>query len=117
MRFSELDPTWIERAGRVVGVRFVCPMYAGAGPHHSAHAICVLFANPPDGGAPWPADAQCPGDNDGKRWTRAGETFADLSLSPSIDCTTAARCLQAEHSKCPHTYCWHGHITSGQVRP
>lgn len=58
--------------------------------------LAIFFANPIDGKAPTD-------DRDAEHlWTRTGETFETLSLSPSIDA-----------SKYGH---WHGRITNGEIR-
>jgi hypothetical protein len=115
-RLVDLDAEWIKRAGRAVGVRFTCPVNDGTGPHRDDHSICVLFANPFDGGPAHPDDPSCPGNSSGRRWTRAGDTFDTLSLSPSVDCTKGEGCDRPEHSKCSHTHCWHGHVESGAAK-
>jgi hypothetical protein len=115
VKLNDLDPTWIKRAGRIVGVRFTCPKNDGPGPHADGHSVCVLFANPPDGGPPHPDDSSCPGNSRGRRWQRTGSTFDDMSLNPSVDCTTAESCDRPEHSMCSHTHCWHGHVWQGGV--
>jgi hypothetical protein len=101
----ELHASWIRRAQRIVGIQFDCPHGGRAGdPHpHPRHRICVLFQNPPDGGAPHPDDASCAGNCAGLRWTRAGTTLDDLSLSPSIDAT--------RHDPT----CWHGNVEAGRI--
>lgn len=121
INLTDLNPTWIERPlGRVVGVRFTCPKDDGAGPHREGHAVCVLFANPPDGGPPYPDDDQCPGNSKGRRWQRLGgdhlgSSFEDLTLAPSVDCTRGEGCDKSDHSQCSHTHCWHGSVTNGEV--
>lgn len=112
---ADLEPTWIERAGRVVGVRFVCPIDDGAGPHREGHQVAVLFLNPPDDGEAHPDDPSCPGNSAGQRWTRAGTTFETLSLSPSVDCTQAGACDKVDHAACSHTHCWHGNVERGHA--
>lgn len=102
-RLVDLEPEWVRRTGRVVGVRFTCPIDDGPGPHREGHQVAVLFANPPDGGPPHPDDPDCVGNNSGQRWTRSGATFETLSISPSIDCTAADR------------HCWHGFVSAGEV--
>lgn len=116
-RLADLHPAWIKRGGRVVGVRFMCPVEDGSGPHADGHSVCVLFANPLDGGTAHPDDPACPGNSAGRRWARTGSTFDDLTLSPSVDCTGAEGCDQSEHSKCSHTHCWHGHVENGATKP
>lgn len=76
----------------------------------------MAFANPPDGGPPSPivTDTGMPHAirdllhetrefdvPPGYRWTRTGEDFSTLTLTPSID-----------GSKAGH---WHGHVTAGAV--
>jgi hypothetical protein len=47
MRLADLDPKWWAESGRRgQGIVFLCP-------HCRASVICVAFANPLDGGAPW----------------------------------------------------------------
>ena len=117
MRLVDQDPTWIMRPfGRIVGVRFTCPKDDGTGPHIEGHAVCVLFDNPPDGGPKHPDDSQCPGNNRGRRWLRIGTTFGDLSLSPSVDCTTSEGCPKTDHTQCSHSHCWHGNVASGEIK-
>ena len=88
MRLIELDPHWWivgdNRHGQ--GIYFLCP-------HCRKEYIGVAFKNPIDGGTPAP-DCKY-------YWTRAGETFDDLTLEPSIDA-----------SKVGH---WHGHIKGGTM--
>jgi len=103
MRLVDLEPVWIERRGRVVGIRFTCPINDGIGPHREGHQVAVLFVNPVDGGAAHSDDPNCLGNNKGNRWSRTGNTFETLTLSPSIDCTTTN----------PH--CWHGEVKDGMV--
>ena len=86
MRLTELDPRWIGRDDRRgLGIHFECPCCRNI-------RIGVYFRNPLDGGEP---------ENKKQLWLRAGEDFANLSLSPSIDVT------EKEH--------WHGFITNGEV--
>lgn len=103
MTLRDLDARWAVKGGRVVGVRFTCPVNDGDGPHREGHQIAVLFTNPPDGGPPHPPDPGCVGDNGGRRWSRAGDTLDDLTLVPSIDCTVTDRA------------CWHGFVVAGRV--
>jgi hypothetical protein len=101
-RLAALAPEWIVRDGREVGISFACPVCSQWGAELAgAHAVSVLFVNPVDGGMPLDADPAARGDNGGKRWTRTGSTFADLSLSPSINVGPDR--------------CWHGHVLGGVV--
>lgn len=117
MRLVELKPRWWGDGRRVLGMSFVCPLYAA---HNCGHSFCrlgVTFANPPDGGPPGPVvtDTGMPklirdlvhevrefDVPPGHRWTRSGDTWDALTLTPSIDASKAG--------------CWHGHITNGDVR-
>jgi hypothetical protein len=90
----ELDPHWtvIDETRRGMGVSFECPT-------HRNHRLAVGFTNPIDGGPPFEKNAL---------WVRTGESFATLTLVPSID---ASETIWGN----PGTPCWHGHITSGEV--
>lgn len=116
MRLVDLDPIWIEHHGRIVGIRFICPINDGDGPHQEGHSVCVLFDNPPDGGPKHPDDASVPGNSKGRRWIRSGATFDDLTLSPSVNCQTSEGCDKPDHAQCSHTHCWHGFVENGVVR-
>lgn len=89
---------WIVRDGRRVGVKFACPHCPKV---EGAPTLAVLFANPIEGGAAWPSDPQCVGNNEGRRWTRNGDDIETLSLTPSVDC-----------SGCGH---WHNFVTHGMA--
>lgn len=115
MRIEALDPAWIMRDGRKIGIRFICPINDGNGPHAEGHHVCVLFENPPDGGAAHPNDDSAPGNNSGRRWTLTGDILEMLTLSPSINCITAERCPKPSHERCSHAHCWHGFVTGGEV--
>lgn len=111
MRLIDLNPHWVGVSGENIiwerrsenvrfGVTFRCP--------HCRSRIGVMFKPyiDPDNLAPlieW-ALPGAPNPNTGvsvdvKWWQRQGETFGDLTLTPSINV--------ADH--------WHGHITSGEV--
>jgi hypothetical protein len=124
MRLAELEPKWWAEPGRVgQGVVFRCP-------HCRATWLCVAFANPLDGGAPWDIGTNerrpisklwdvlygplaggryqgavlQPGDlvvPPGHLWTRHGEAFEALTLAPSVDASAAG--------------CWHGFLQNGAV--
>lgn len=101
MRLTDLEPRWaldadiwvggqlvhdLERSG--MGLTFLCP-------HCRDTRLGVFFKNPLDGKPP--SD-----DYDaGHLWTLSGDTFENLSVTPSIDA-----------SKSGH---WHGHVTNGEV--
>jgi hypothetical protein len=120
-RLAELEPEWILADGRKIGLKFLCPINDGAGPHYEGHTIAVLFANPPDGGPAHPDDYGVVGNNGGKRWviSAAGQAvdivLELLSLSPSIDCTRGEGCSKNDHTTCSHTHCWHGMLSNGVI--
>lgn len=66
---------------------FDCPMEG------CKHRIIVWFANPISGS---PAPAECWPE---PRWVRSGDSFDNLSLTPSINVADD----------------WHGWVTNGQV--
>lgn len=69
------------------------------------HGLLIPFANPPSG-VPVPAE-HGPLSRDGKtrpRWTVSGSSLADLTLTPSVAVGPADK------------ECWHGFITSGEVK-
>jgi len=99
MRLVDLDPRWACDADIVVdgvkkhfegrhgmAVTFDCP-------HCRAIRLAVWFVNPIDGGPPT--------DDADHLWTRIGDTFDSLTLSPSIDASTHGH--------------WHGFIRNGQI--
>lgn len=130
MLLADLAPQWWAEPGRHgQGVVFLCP-------HCRDGYLCVPFANPLDGGAPWdvgteqrrpisrlwellygdlevsaekgtlragavlPVGAWCV--PPGCLWTRRGETFETLTLSPSVDASRAGH--------------WHGFVSGGTAR-
>ena len=72
MRLTELHPEWMDgytnRQG--IGIIFDCPKGCANSQHY------VPFANPIDGGPPYEATRP--------HWTRVGDTFDTLQLTPSI---------------------------------
>jgi hypothetical protein len=101
MRLIDLNPEWFSSGGagitetatgrpvplrERVGVELDCPCGC-------SHRLYVPFANPPDGLGPT---------SPGHGWQRAGETFGDLTLTPSIQRELPNRC-------------WHGFITNGEI--
>lgn len=99
MKLTDLDPNWAVDADIVIGgvkrhyddrhgmaVSFLCP-------HCRQTRLAVWFANPIDG-LPPTDDAET-------LWQRSGESFENLTLSPSVDA-----------SKFGH---WHGFIRNGEV--
>lgn len=94
MKLTDLNPSWViadvmkyfptERRG--MGITFDCPV-------HRNHSLAVMFSNPLDG---------LPPAQDEKLWSRTGDTFEELTITPSIDAS--------KHG------CWHGFITNGEVK-
>ena len=78
-----------DRAG--MGLTFDCPCCLGTA---KATRLTAFLANPIDGGLT--------SDDGGPLWTRSGETFDNLTLTPSVDVS------QFGH--------WHGFITNGEIR-
>ena len=99
MKLVDLHPAWfVEKNGRQgQGISFLCPdckeIYLG-----------VAFKNPIDGGAP-----MTPRQHKNKKgelvwtyfWERQGNTFENLTLSPSIDASESGH--------------WHGFIRDGNI--
>ena len=94
MRLVDLEPMWTEtgpentidpnRTG--IGVVFNCPCGCKS-------YIGVMFSNPLDGKQAFP-------DNRVK-WKREGESFEDLTLTPSIRLLSGCK--------------WHGFVTKGEL--
>lgn len=104
MRLTELNPKFLasfDAGGSKtlgMGVSFACP----CGRHEDAHRLYVPFANPI---GPGPLASVV----DQRGWTRSGETFETLTLTPSI--------LRVEKREEDGIGCgWHGFITNGEVR-
>lgn len=98
MKLADLNPEWVGYGGEGVfqngapvprrervGISFDCP----CGCEHPVH---VCFSNPVDG----------QGQVHKIAWERSGDTFENLTLTPSIQREFPARC-------------WHGHVTNGEV--
>lgn len=107
MKLTELDPRWwADGDGRHgMGITFNCPGgCCAAGP---PVRLGVAFANPIDGGPP---EHLVPHHDEvghvafssAPEWTRVGENFELLSLSPSVNAAAAGH--------------WHGFITNGDAR-
>lgn len=101
-KLTDLRPTWINvpnwRSERPfhIGLSFICP-------NCRTHRVAVLFdpAIDPTNVAPDTTWVSTAAHNPGQNvWARTGDTFADITLTPSIDI--------AGH--------WHGHITNGEVQ-
>ena len=124
MRLVDLHPVWWAPAGRKgVAIIFDCPHCVATGKVHEGHQDCpsgphrlCCSLNPPlDGGAPIICDHNgvfamglkeslmpwCIGCS--VAWTRNGDTFENLSLSPSVDASAAGH--------------WHGFVQNGNITP
>ena len=102
VRLVDLKPAWIDHGDRRgLGVAFDCMV--GHHRFQGAEVPCtirnwILFANPLDGGPAWPGNSRTlivacfPGGWDTEiagcgtcRWTRKGDAFDTLSMTPSVD--------------------------------
>jgi hypothetical protein len=93
IRLVDLNPAWIDQEGRKgLGVAYDCIL------KHCKLRIWTLFANPLDGGPAYVGNSRAlildlKGDEDAWniigcgdfRWTRKGDTFETLSMTPSVD--------------------------------
>lgn len=109
MKFSELEPVWLNTKTRLgVGVRFHC---TGCGTQ-----IQVLFLNPMDGKPPLPNMPDTIANNSGNRWARSGLNFEELSLHPSVNAISSCKpeCTTEKHVCAQHD---HGHwnILHGEI--
>lgn len=98
MKLTDLSPKWHAHGGpgvrdaeskepprrERVGVGFDCPCGC-------RERVDILFATPPDGGAPVSQHA----------WQNSGDSFENLTLAPSILCGTPCR--------------WHGFVRNGEI--
>lgn len=114
MKLTELNPRWFDVPGigtNKDGVTFVCPCAKCQANPESAKRLGIQFANPVGGEVKLLMTQKeknvhlfALGTFDiamNYLWQRTGETFDDLTLSPSVDA-----------SKSGH---WHGHITGGEI--
>lgn len=90
IKLTELEPNWVINDEKVMGLRFNCPE------HHTAETWCVQavpFTPALDGTKTksWQAN--------GHHWQRQGDTFATLTLTPSIRASCG----------------YHGFVTNGVV--
>ena len=108
MRLADLNPRWSEAYGRPgdrIGITIDCPgaccagktlseIEAGDKPSdQTKERLFIPFANPPGGAAPFQTT--------GALWQRTGETFDDLTLTPSVDASAWGH--------------WHGFICDGGI--
>lgn len=91
-KLTNLNPHWIGTGSIITGVSFLCP-------HCREIRLAVLFKNAID-----PEGLLGRGVtryHDTNEWVRTGETFEDLTLTPSVDTQFVGH--------------WHGFITNGEV--
>ena len=95
MKLTELNPHWyiLEKDGPVIGLTLDCP-------HCKATRLAVPFHHS-DRAAMEDAYILAHAPSTGHIWTVTGDSFENLSLSPSVDA-----------SNCGH---WHGFITNGEA--
>jgi hypothetical protein len=99
MRLTELNPRWTTWLTNLVtgveaptnGISFDCPTCR----KQRLHTTFLPMIDPQGLLA---KGLRTP---DGEHWTRQGETFDTLTLSPSVDCSQSG--------------CWHGHIKNGEI--
>lgn len=103
MKLTELDATFVRYTGKgchqdvttigeATGVCFLCPKcFQRSGGGVGVHSVLVWFKGTPLDAVPGPA-----------RWSVAGTSLEDLTLSPSIDLTRGG--LSDD---------WHGFIKDG----
>lgn len=125
MKLTELNPRWyvIEENGPIVGLTFECPhchvmaketgstdiQRIGVPFYHRASAHMHTPAPPAGEGenppAPQPVFVRANhagADGDGHWvWNATGDTFEELTLTPSIDASKAGH--------------WHGSVTDGEI--
>ena len=103
MRLTDLNPRWVCSGGEgvtdtggnpvplrpMIAISFDCP----CGDADCIRA-CIGFTNPPDGKGPCKSSGE-------HTWEMSGDSFADLTLTPSIQ----------RVGECG----WHGHVTAGEI--
>lgn len=105
MLLTDLEPRWLEKDGRRVGLTFFCPCcltdrltcFFEPTPFRQQVQMMIPIAGKDLGDrvnwVPSKADFA---------WTKTGDTFDNLTVSPSIDASAAKH--------------WHGFIQGGEVR-
>lgn len=101
MKLIDLNPCFVSHGGKgmydkdhrsiplrkAVGLSFDCPCEGECG------RLYLSFENPVDGGSSVVSEHPA--------WKRTGETFEDMSLTPSIQRMSECR--------------WHGYLTNGEL--
>lgn len=100
MKLRDLNPTWISDGA---GIGFDAPNGGGR--------ITVFFANPLPGAVDH-GPRTPPYD---RRWTRTGDTFDTLSLTPSVDAFEARVDANGNATNERTRTIWHGFVTNGDV--
>ncbi len=100
-RLTNLNPRWVnisQWSNVHVGLTFDCPCQACNGPSASPQRLGVMFLPPIDPDNVMQEVIWQPS----IAWSRTGDGFDDLTLSPSIDCSASGH--------------WHGFVTSGKIQ-
>ena len=101
MKLTELNPEWLTRGGKRIGIRFICP-------HCNDQRLVIGFDKALDGegytgiviNREGPI-AWMMGGEGNNGWSVQGDTFETLTITPSIDVS--------QHGH------WHGSITNGEM--
>ncbi len=99
-KLTDCSPHWISRGA---GIGFDPP---GATGH-----VAVFFANP----LPGATDTGPTEPPYNLRWTRTGDTFDTLTLTPSIDAFEAELDGEGRPTGRRSSTIWHGFVTNGEV--
>jgi len=89
MKLTDRDPRFVTEGGRRIGIRFDCPC-ATCLSSGSPTQLRVMVDPPFDSG---PTGTHA--------WQRTGDTFEDITLTPSIDASETGH--------------WHGYLTAGEL--
>jgi len=112
MRLVDLEPRWWVEDRCRIGFTFLCPHCVRLKSKSPAR-IAVAFKNPLDGANQVRLGIEVNLRNvhdrrlydvpPGFHWTRIGDTFAELTIRPSVDASASGHC--------------HGHIALGETSP
>ena len=110
MKLTDLDPRWLEKDGKRVGLMFRCPL----DPSNEKRLQAVFFRPTPPTPDQWDITDAVLGResnhlvqhcNPEAHWDCAPPaeeaTFDNISITPSVDGSAGGN--------------WHGHITNGQI--
>lgn len=91
VQLDSLRPRWLDSLPdrKRVGMSFDCPHCASS---DEPYRLFVTFDKPLDGGPTI----------EGRHWSRSGDSFQTLTLSPSVDASAQGH--------------WHGFVIDGRVR-